>query len=99
MVVIPHRCLDALLFDAPILHSGILSYDAAHFFEHIGGTLVSPEGALGTVKLFFDARREIADDLPISARLAAGLQRLAHALDPAVRVGEGAFLFRPGSGG
>src|SRR5215510_14050864 len=99
MVVVPHRCLDALLFDAPVFHSGVLTHDAAHLFEYFGGTLVSPEGALGTAELLFDARREIADDLPIGAGLAAGLQRLAHALDPAVRVGERAFLFRPGSGG
>src|SRR5262249_22868273 len=99
MFVIPYRCLDALLFDAPIFHSGILRHHTAHLFEHFGGRLVPPEGALRTAQPLFDTSGKIADDLPIGACLTARLQCLAHALDPAVGVGERAFLFRPGSGG
>ena len=46
MVVIPHRRLQALVFDAPIFHSGIFRNHTAHLFEHFGWALVCPEGCL-----------------------------------------------------
>src|ERR1041385_4302711 len=99
MAVIPHRCLQALLLDATIFPSGILGHHAAHLFEHLAGTRVIPESALRTAQLLFDTPGKITDDLPIGACFAAGLQRLAHALDSAVGICERALLFRPGSGG
>src|SRR5262249_60974097 len=99
MVIVPHRRLEALLFDAPIFHAGIFGNHSIHLFEHFGGRLVSPESCLPVAELLFDAPSEITDNLPIGSRLTARVQGFTHPLNAAVRVGEGAVLFRPGSGG
>ena len=45
---------------------------------------------------FLDPFGQVADDLPVRARLSARRNSLAHALDTPVRVGEGAVFFREG---
>src|SRR4030095_12291756 len=99
MAVIPHRRLEALPFDALVLYSGIFGNNPPHLVKHFGGRLVCPESRLLPAKLLFDVLGKITDDFPIGSRLPARFQRLAHALDAAVGISEGAFLFRPGSGG
>src|SRR5215472_7776294 len=99
MFVIPYRCLDALLFDAPIFHSGILRHHTAHLFEHFAGTLVRPEGALRTAQPLFDTSGKIADDLPIGACLTGGPNSLPPGLPRGVVVGKVAFFSRQGRGG
>ena len=98
MAVIPHRRLQARPFDALICHAGIFGNNPPHLSKHFGGRPVRPESGLRAAKPILDAPGQVADDLPIGARLAARLQGLAHALDAAVGVGERAFFFRPGSG-
>ncbi len=95
MIVIPHRCLKPLLFDAPIFHAGVFGNDPSHLFEHFGGCLICPEGGPLAAELLFDAPGEITNDLPIRPRVTARFQRLAHALNTAIGVGERSFLFRP----
>src|SRR4030095_9385826 len=99
MVVFPYGGLEAYPIDAPIFHAGIFTQHATHLFEHFGGRLVCPESRLLPAKLLFDVLGKITDDFPIGSRLPARFQRLAHALNAAVGISEGAFLFRPGSGG
>src|SRR5262245_3085115 len=97
MIVIPYRGLEPLLFNARVFHARVFRNNSTHFFKYFRGRLVRPERCVRAAELLFDAPCKIADDLPIGARLAAWLQRLAHALNAAVGVGERAFLFRPRS--
>src|SRR5215208_4468380 len=96
MSVVPYWCLDTLLLDARIFYSGIFRHQATHLFEYFGGCPVCPEGGLRAAKFLFDANGKIADNLPIGTCLPAWFESLAHALNPAVRVGKCAFFLGPG---
>src|SRR5215467_13268030 len=61
MVVVPHRRLEALFFDARIFPAIVFMNHATHFFEHFGRRLVLPESGPGPAELLFDSSGKITN--------------------------------------
>ena len=87
------------LVDAPIGDAGIIHVDRGHLAQDLFGGGVVPSGGGGASQTGFESGREIAKDLPVGARLAAGRLSRTHSLDAAVRVGKCSIFFGKRRGG
>ncbi len=95
MIQVGDRIDQPDLLDAVIRHAGIIHVDGGHLAQDFLGRGIIPFCRLrsGPSKPRFEARRQVAEDLPVGAGHAAGRVSSPHTLDTAVGVGKGPILF------
>ena len=94
MIHIRHGIDQPDLFDAFIRHARVILVDGCHLAQDLLGRVRNPIWqSCSASKPELEPGRQIAEDLPIRARHAAGRLSRPHPLDAAVGVGERPILF------
>ena len=90
LLVVTRPLQPSMLFEPPVAHAGEDRRKRAHLVPDLLSTRIAP--------VVTETSRDPAQDPELVARVARGIERLAHALDAALAAGDGALAFAPSGG-